>query len=102
MVSNKTFRQLALSLDGVYEKPHFERMAFRTTKRIFATLQEEQSTVNVKLSPEDQSVFCLFDSSTIYAVPNKWGQQGWTTINLKLVKKSMLMDALRTAFAAAR
>jgi hypothetical protein len=54
----------------------------------------------LKLSPVDQSAFCLFDKTVIYAVPNKWGKQGWTFVELRKVKKEMLMDALTTAFCA--
>jgi hypothetical protein len=52
----------------------------------------------VKLSPIDQSVFCAFDETVIYPVPGGWGRKGATMINLKKVKKSMLLDALTTAW----
>lgn len=98
MVTIASFRQLALSFPGTEEKPHFERKAFRIKKGIFATLLEEKQQVCVKLSPIDQSVFCAFDKDIIYPVNNKWGLQGWTIIELKKVKKSMLKDALTTAY----
>jgi hypothetical protein len=52
----------------------------------------------IKLSPVDQSVFCAFDPTVIYPVAGGWGRQGWTTINLKKIKKAMLVDALTTAW----
>lgn len=98
MVSIASFRQLALSFPGTEEKPHFNRKAFRTGKGIFVTLQEEKQQACVKLSPLQQSVFCAFDAGIIYPVDNKWGLKGWTIIELKKVRKSMLKDALTVAY----
>jgi predicted DNA-binding protein (MmcQ/YjbR family) len=98
MVTIDEFRKLVLSLPGTEEKPHFNRAAFHANKRIFASLLEEKKQVNVMLSPIDQSVFCAFDKTVIYPVPNKWGLQGATTIELTKVKKSMLKDALTMAY----
>lgn len=102
MVSLQRFRSLALSYPGVSEHPHFEKAAFRGEKRIFATLSEKDHQGFVKLLPLDQSVFCAFDKTVIYPVPNKWGLQGWTIVNLKKVKPSMLKDALDLAYRASQ
>ena len=101
MISVQTFRQLALSFPETKEQPHFEKRAFRTKRKIFATLSEKDKLACVKFSQTDQSVFCAFDSSVIYPVPNKWGLQGWTYIDLTKIKKAMLVDALNTAYAEA-
>ena len=69
MVSIKTVRQLALSFPEADEHPHFERIAFRVRKKIFATLLERDHTLNLMLTPTDQSVFCTFDKEIIYPVP---------------------------------
>ncbi|MFI5129925.1 MAG: MmcQ/YjbR family DNA-binding protein [Chitinophagales bacterium] len=98
MVTIDSVRQLALSFPETDEHPHFERIAFRVKKKIFATLSEKDSTLNLKLTLVDQSVFCAFDNSIIYPVPGGWGRQGATTVNLKKVKKYMLKDALTTAY----
>lgn len=98
MVSISTARQLALSFPDTDEHPHFERKAFRVRKKIFATLLEKEASMNIKLTPEDQSVFCLADPAGIQAVPNKWGLQGWTTFHLKKARKSLFVDALTTAW----
>ena len=52
----------------------------------------------VKLSLDDQSVFCAFDKRVIYPVPGGWGRQGATYIELKKVKKTMLFDAMTVAY----
>jgi predicted DNA-binding protein (MmcQ/YjbR family) len=98
MISINEFKKLALSFPGVTEQPHFEKTSFRTKKRIFATLTTEHNRACVKLSPIEQSVFCAFDKTIIYPVNNKWGKQGWTLVELKKIKKSMLKDLLNCAY----
>jgi hypothetical protein len=34
----------------------------------------------------------------IYPVPNKWGLQGWTFVELSRVSEELLRDALTTAY----
>ena len=97
MLSTETFRQLSLSFPGTTEDPHFEKTSFRIKKKIFATLDVKNSIACIKLSAADQDVFCLIDKEIIYPVPNKWGQQGWTLINLTKIKKPLLTDVLTTA-----
>jgi hypothetical protein len=93
------FRKMISSFDATEEQPHFDRIAFRITgKRIFATLHEKSLSANLKLSPEDQSAFSTFGKDAVYAIPNKWGQQGWTTFELKHLPKTLVKDALATAY----
>ncbi len=89
---------MALSFRGTVELAHFERASFRVNKKIFSTLAEKEKIVMVKLSLTDQSVFCSFDKTIIYPVPGGWGQHGATFIELKKIKKAMLMDALTCAY----
>ena len=98
MVSIDAVRQLALSFPETDEQPHFDRQAFRVKKKIFATLDEKRKRVMVKLSATDQSVFCSYNISVIYPVPGGWGLKGATYIELNKVKKSMLKDAVTTAY----
>lgn len=98
MVSIDSFRKLALAFTEAVEAPHFEKASFRVIKKIFATLDIKNKKVVIKLSAIDQSVFCSFDKSIIYPAPGKWGLHGWTMIELKLVRKAMLQDALTIAY----
>ena len=52
----------------------------------------------VKLSESDQDLFCLFDKTIMYPVPNKWGKQGWTHINLKAATEEICLEALTVAY----
>ena len=98
MVAIKAFKELVLSFSGVEEQPHFEKTSVRVKKKIFATHAPDSHIICVKLSEVDQSVFCAFDKTIIYPVNNKWGKQGWTLVDLKKVKKDMLVDLLTTAY----
>ena len=98
MISTDSFIKMALSFPETDEHKHFDKKAYRVKKKIFATLDEKTKRVVLKLSPMDQSVFCAFDKEIIYPIPNKWGKQGWTFVELKKVKKEMLKDALTTAY----
>ncbi|MBI3134301.1 MAG: MmcQ/YjbR family DNA-binding protein [Bacteroidetes bacterium] len=98
MVSEKTLKKIALAFDGTSEEPHFEKTSFRVKTKIFASYDSKTKLVCVKLNAADQASFCSFDRTVIYPVPNKWGQQGWTNINLEKVLEETLTDALQTAY----
>ena len=98
MIDIATARKLALSFEGAMELPHFELTSFRINKKIFATLDIKKKRVCLLLSLIDQSVFCEFDKSIIYPVPNKWGKKGATYVELQKVPKDIFRDALTTAY----
>ena len=98
MVSLAAFRQIALSFPATSESPHFEKISFRVATKIFATLDIKNKQACIKLSATDQDVFCAFDRTVIYPVPNKWGLQGWTMINLSKIRKAMCVDAVTQAY----
>lgn len=89
---------MALSFSETTEAPHFDRTSFRVKKKIFATLREEKKIVTVKFSVIDQSVYCKVEKDAIYPVPNKWGAQGWTFIELDIVPPKLMQEALQTAY----
>lgn len=97
MVSLMEFSQMALSFPAAMEEPHFEKRSFRVHKKIFATLNEVENHATIKLSEIDQDVFCC-RKDLMYPVPNKWGKQGWTHINLLTIPNEMCFDALKTAY----
>ncbi|HVG41260.1 MAG TPA: MmcQ/YjbR family DNA-binding protein [Chitinophagaceae bacterium] len=101
MVTIATFKMLALYLPNTIELPHFEKTSFRINKKIFATLDKKANKACVKLSVTDQDIFCAFDKAVIYPIPNKWGKQGWTYIELAKVQKAMCNELLVTAYTNA-
>jgi len=100
MITNAAFRKIALSFPEAVEQPHFDKASFRVNKKIFATLSESERRASLKLTENDQSVFTTFDKTVIYAVPNAWGKQGWTFVELRHLKKEMLVNLLTAAYSA--
>lgn len=98
MIDTETFRRIALTLPEAVEDTHFENRSFKVNKKIFATFNAKENRATVKLSAADQDIFCTFDKTIIYPVPNKWGKQGWTHINLQTIRGEMLTDLLKTAY----
>ena len=99
MITTDEFNHIALSFPNTIAAPHFERTAYKVVnKRIFATIHAETRTANLKLSLEDQSVYCLINKEVIFAVNNKWGLQGWTTFNLDAVELQLMTEALSCAY----
>lgn len=98
MVTIYTVRKLALSFPETTETPHFEKISFRVKNKIFATYDEKNKRLCIKLSEIDQHVFSSADKTIIYPLNNKWGKQGWTLIEMKKVKKDIVTDALTTAY----
>jgi predicted DNA-binding protein (MmcQ/YjbR family) len=98
MVNLTTFRQIALSFPEATETPHFEKTSFRVGKKIFATYDSKNKQACIKLSAKDQDVFVAFNKSIVFPVPNKWGSQGWTFVNLVKVNKEMFIAVLTTAY----
>ncbi len=98
MIKISDVQTIALSFPEVTEEPHFEKNSFRVKKKIFATVDEANKIICVKVTVVDQSAFTSYDSKIIYPVPNKWGKQGWTFVDLMTVKKEVLVDILTTAY----
>ncbi len=98
MIPIKSVREMALVLDGAEELPHFEKISFRVRKKIFLTVDEKNNRACLKLSEIDQDIYSVIDKNMIYPVPNKWGKQGWTFIELRLVKKELFKEALTSAY----
>ena len=97
MVDMGIFRKWALALPDAVETPHFEKPSFRVNKKIFATMDIKENRACLKLSLEDQSVFCAHDKTIFFPVNGHWGKQGFTFVDLKKVRKDMFKDALTSA-----
>lgn len=97
-MTQQEFEEEVLAFEGVEAHPHFQRIAYRVKdKRIFATLDEQLNSANIYLPVPDQQVFAKMHRS-IYPVPNKWGQQGWTTFEISHLENSIIKEALRVGY----
>ena len=93
-------RTLALSFPEASEEPHFEKISFRVRKKIFATYDQNTNQATIKLSEIDQDVFSSIPGGAISPVPNKWGKQGWTHIDMNKVNRDVFVNALTIAYCA--
>jgi hypothetical protein len=94
-------RALALSLDGVSETPHFERAAFRTPRKIFATLARDGSDLNLVFDPDLRDFYCEQAPGAFAPLPGGWGRMGATRCDLAAVDEATLQSALAAAYALA-
>jgi predicted DNA-binding protein (MmcQ/YjbR family) len=98
MITPDSFRELAMTLEQVNEKPHFNKVSFRIKDKIFATLDSVKKKVSLKLSLLDQSVYCQISPSIAIPANGAWGKQGWTILDLQKVTKRILTEALKKAY----
>lgn len=95
------YSTLALALPGVTEVQHFEKRAFRTKRKVFATLLEENKEGVALLDPNEQFIYCRLDPVNIQPVANKWGLSGATRLQLPGIKKTLLKEILQKAWQRA-
>jgi predicted DNA-binding protein (MmcQ/YjbR family) len=84
----------SLTFAEAASSPHFHKTSFRVRKKIFATLDEKESTLVVKFNEVDQSVFSDLGKEFIYPVPGGWGKKGWTILKYESLGKDIIKDAL--------
>lgn len=98
MITLDMLREIALSFPEATEKAHFDKTSFRVKKKIFATYDEKDNRLCIKLSEIDQDAFTSTNRKIIFPVDNKWGKQGWTLIDANEVHQDLFIDALTTAY----
>lgn len=101
MATANDVRRLALALEGTTEHPHFDRASFKV-KRIYATLAADGKSLNLKLTPEEQEFKAMMAPEVFSQIPNAWGRQGWTRVDLKAIDKAELQAALTMAWEHGR
>jgi len=100
-VTAKRAKELALSLDNASEYPHFDRIAFRTPRRTFATLALNGEDLNLMLDGAEQKQFCELAPHAITPVAGGWGRMGWTRCELRAIDVATFKAALLAAHARA-
>ena len=96
-ISAKDFEKLITSFEGTTSRPHFDRTAFRV-RRIFATLAGDGQSANLLLTRDEQQVRCAVQPEVFQKIPNAWGEQGWTTVNLLEADRETLSSILEVAW----
>jgi hypothetical protein len=101
MATGGDLRRIALSLEGTVEAPHFERAAFKAA-RIYVTLAADERSANIRFTPDEQEFKCMMVPDAFTPIPNAWGRQGWTAMDLSKLGEAELMSVLTTAWSRAR
>ncbi len=100
MATADDLRRIALSLEGTWETPHFDRTAFKVA-RTYATLAADGKTANLIFSLDEQEWRCMRAPLAYAPVPGGWGRMGFTTTTLSALSEEELFDALKTAWKLA-
>jgi len=100
-VTKARVRKLALSLENATEVVHVDRPAFRTLRKIFATLPPNEEAVNLSFDRATQEFFCEQAPHAIAPHPSGWGKLGATRCDLKRIDEATLLSALKAAHALA-
>jgi hypothetical protein len=96
-VSAERVRALALALPSASEAPHFHRLAFRTPRKIFATLDAAAQDLNLMFDQDLRAFYCEQAPNAFAPVPGGWGRMGATRCNLQMVDEATLVSALTAA-----
>ena len=100
-VSADRARDLALALPAVTEAAHWHRRAFRTPRRIFATLDADARDLNLMFNQDLRDFYCALAPQAFSPVPGGWGRRGATCCNLDAVDEDTLVSALSAAYQLA-
>lgn len=100
-VTAKRAKELALSLENASSYPHFDRVAFRTPRRTFATLALNGEDLNLMLDVAGQRHFCDLAPHAMAPVAGGWGRMGWTRCELRAIDAATFKAALLAAHARA-
>jgi hypothetical protein len=100
-VSADRARELALALPAVSEAPHWHRRAFRTPRKIFATLDADARDLNLMFDQDLRDFYCEQAPQAFSPVPGGWGRRGATCCNLEAVDEATFVSALKAAYQLA-
>lgn len=100
-VTKAKVRKLALALEGASEVVHVDRPAFRTARKIFATLPPNTPHVNLMFDPATQEFFCEQARGVIAPIPGGWGRMGMAYCDLSQADEPLVHSALKAAHALA-
>jgi hypothetical protein len=97
MITDETVGQIALALPGAHQGAHFDVTDFRVGNKIFCTLPKP-GRMGMRISPDEQAALISEDPQTFSAPPNKYGQAGWTFVELSTVDDQQLRELITDAW----
>lgn len=93
-------RKLMLSFPGVEEVPHVDRRAFRTARKIFATMGGDES-VNLIIQSEDVRNGLMESFPRAFLSLGGWTRLGYVKVELAHVDDDLLRQVVTEAYEAA-
>ncbi|HEY4113463.1 MAG TPA: MmcQ/YjbR family DNA-binding protein [Rhizomicrobium sp.] len=96
--SRDDIREIALAFEGVREVDHWNRPAFRTTRRIFAVIRPDGLWLHL---PEERKAFLLAVDSTAF-VEYRWGRRADVIVQPDQLSRRELEALLREAYDHAK
>jgi hypothetical protein len=100
MVTEATFRRLALAMAGAAEGAHNGHPDFRANGRVFASLHPGGERGMVKVGPEEQRELVRRHPHAFSPSSGAWGRQGCTDVALGGADEDVLRGALHLAWQA--
>jgi len=100
-VTPAAFRKFVLSLDGVEERPHMERAAFRTKRKIFATLGADRR-VNLMIDPAERREGLMESFPDVFFSLGGWTRLGYVAVDLARVDEELLRELVIDAWRDAQ
>jgi hypothetical protein len=97
-MSTAKARALAMTFPEAVEEPHFHKASFRVAKKIFATMDEADGHMVVKLTPDQQAMMTEVRPDLYQTVPGAWGRQGSTFVRLAAADAATLRRALAMSY----
>jgi len=97
-MTTEDFRRIALSMPEATESAHMGHPDFRVRGKIFATIWPAEGWGMVKLTPEQQREFVLYEPTIFAPVKGGWGLRGATTVRLEEADKATVRRAVGTAW----
>jgi hypothetical protein len=91
------FRKLALSLGGVEERPHMDRTAFRTRRKIFATMGKDDR-VNLIIHPAEKREGLIESFPDAFFSLGGWTRLGYVAVDLHAVDEALLRELVTEAW----
>ena len=96
-MTRAAFRNLILAFDGVEERPHMDRAAFRTKRKIFATLGADRR-VNLHVQPEERRNALMETFPDAFYPLGGWTRLGILAVDLATVDEALLRELVADAY----
>jgi hypothetical protein len=79
------------------QSAHFGTTDFRVRNKIFAT-NPKPGVLNLNLTREQQQMLVASEPGIFSALPNRWGEKGWTTARIEVLDEATARSALTMAW----